>query len=71
MDIRELKNRFIQKRDYQTDDVNALMDFARKSYIHNEISIKEYHLLIRELENKGAVFPETTKDTTLIEQTNS
>ena len=44
MDIRELKGKFIQSRDYTTDDVNALMDFAKKAYIHNEINIKEYRL---------------------------
>jgi hypothetical protein len=59
MDIRELKSRFIQSRDYNTDDVNALMDFAKKAYIHNEMSIKEYRLLVRELENQGAVLPDT------------
>lgn len=68
MDIRELKSRFIQSRDYVTDDVNALMDFARKAYIHNEIGIKEYRLLIRELENKGAVLPENAIGDSLIKQ---
>jgi hypothetical protein len=67
MDIRELKNRFNKSRDYITHDVNALMDFARKAYIYNEIGIKEYRLLIRDLEDQGAVFPESTKDNSLIE----
>ncbi len=67
MDIRELKSKFIQSRDYNTDDVNALMDFAKKAYIHNEINIKEYRLLVRELESQGAVIPETDKENSLIE----
>lgn len=67
MDIRELKSKFIQSRDYITDDVNALMDFAKKAYIHNEIDIKEYRLLVRELENQGAVIPDNHKDNSLIE----
>lgn len=67
MNIRELKSRFIQSRDYTTDDVNALMDFAKKAYIHNEISIKEYRLLVRELESQGAVVPEIDKENSLIE----
>jgi hypothetical protein len=67
MDIHELKSKFIQSRDYQTDDVNALMDFAKKAYIHNEISIKEYRLLVRELENQGAVIPKTESENSLIE----
>ncbi|MEH7301526.1 MULTISPECIES: YppF family protein [Neobacillus] len=67
MDIHELKSKFIQSRDYQTDDVNALMDFAKKAYIHNEISIKEYRLLVRELENQGAAIPKTESENSLIE----
>lgn len=66
MDIRELKSRFIQSRDYNTDDVNELMDFAKKAYIHNEIDIKEYRLLVRELENLGAVIPDNYKENSLI-----
>ncbi|WHY84409.1 YppF family protein [Neobacillus novalis] len=69
MDIRELKSKFIQSRDYNTDDVNALMDFAKKAYIQNEISIKEYRQLVRELENQGAVIPEIDIENSLIENT--
>lgn len=58
MDIRELKSRFNQTRDYCTDDVNALMDFAKKAYIYNEISFIDYRKLVRELETLGAVVPE-------------
>jgi hypothetical protein len=67
MDIRALKCKFNQSRDYHTDDVNALMDFAKKAYIHNEINIKEYRLLVRELEAQGAVMPENYKEDSLIE----
>ena len=67
MNISELKSRFIQSRDYNTDDVNELMDFAKKAYIHNEIDIKEYSLLVRELENMGAVIPDNYKENSLIE----
>ena len=67
MDIRELQSKFIQSRDYTTDDVNALMDFAKKAYIHNDINIKEYRLLVRELEKQGAVIPETDNENSLIE----
>lgn len=67
MDIRELKSKFIQSRDYTTDDVNALMDFAKKAYIQNDINIKEYRLLVRELEKQGAVIPETDNENSLIE----
>ncbi|OIK17089.1 hypothetical protein BIV60_00760 [Bacillus sp. MUM 116] len=70
MDIHELKSKFIRSRDYSTDDVNALMDFAKKAYIHNEINIKEYRLLVRELESHGAVIPEIEKENSLIENSN-
>jgi hypothetical protein len=68
MDIRELKSKFIQSRDYKTDDVNKLMDFAKKEYIHNEITINEYCFLIQELENQGAVIPDNNEHS-LIEHT--
>jgi hypothetical protein len=67
MDIRELKSKFIQSRDYTTDDVNALMDFAKKAYIHNDINIKEYRHLVRELEKQGAVIPDMENENSLIE----
>ncbi len=67
MDIRSLKSKFIQSRDYSTDDLNALMDFAKKAYIHNEINIKEYRLLVRDLEAQGAVIPDDYKEDSLIE----
>lgn len=67
MDIRALQSKFIQSRDYITDDVNALMDFAKKAYIHNEINIKDYRLLVRELEAQGAVIPDDKMENSLIE----
>lgn len=67
MDIGALKIKFNQCRDYHTDDVNALLDFAKKAYIHNEITIKEYRHLIRELEAQGAVIPDNYKEDSLIE----
>jgi hypothetical protein len=69
MDIRELKSKFIQSRDYTPDDVNTLMDFAKKAYIQNDINIKEYRVLVRELEKQGAVIPETDNENSLIKHT--
>ena len=63
----QLKGKFIQSREYNTDDVNALMDFAKKAYIHNDIDIKEYRLLVRELEAQGAVIPDNYNENSLIE----
>ncbi|MDP4083840.1 MAG: YppF family protein [Bacillota bacterium] len=62
MNIDELKERFIQNKEYTPENINELMDFAKKAYIHNEINIKEYSLLVRELEAQGAVVPESFKD---------
>jgi hypothetical protein len=62
MDIGELKKRFIQSRDYTPNHMNELMDFAKKAYIHNEITLKEYQLLVRQLEANGAVAPENSMD---------
>lgn len=58
MTINELKSLFIQKRNYHYENVNELMDFAKMTYIHNEISINEYRLLVKELEALGAEIPE-------------
>jgi hypothetical protein len=58
MNIHELKNLFIQKRNYCYENVNELMDFAKMTYIQNEISISEYRHLVRELEALGAEIPE-------------
>jgi predicted transcriptional regulator len=58
MNIHELKSLFIQKRSYNNEDVNELMDFAKMTYIYNEISITEYRHLVRELEELGAAFPD-------------
>ncbi|MEH7176640.1 YppF family protein [Neobacillus vireti] len=67
MVIRSLKSKFNQSRDYNTDDVNALLDFAKKAYIHNEIDIKEYRLVVRELEAQGAMIPDDFNEDSLIE----
>ncbi|MCQ6277878.1 YppF family protein [Bacillus sp. EB600] len=66
MNISELKSRFIKCKEYSTDNVNQLLDFAKKAYIHNEINIKEYSLLIRDLEANGAMTPDSENDNSLI-----
>ena len=66
MTIHELKLKFLQIRDYLTDDVNELLDFTKKAYIHNEISICEYRNLVRDLERLGAVIPDIFIDNSLI-----
>lgn len=58
MTVHELKLKFLQFKEYLTDDVNELLDFTKKAYVHNEISICEYRNLVRELERLGAKIPE-------------
>jgi hypothetical protein len=69
MNIHELKSLFIQKRNYSYEHVNELMDFAKMTYIHNEISINDYRQLVRELELLGAEIPEE-EQTAFSEKTN-
>jgi hypothetical protein len=54
MNIHELRVKFLQLKDYSPESVNELLDFAKKAYIHNEITINDYRNLIRELEAQGA-----------------
>ncbi|MGJ7920022.1 YppF family protein [Neobacillus sp. LXY-4] len=67
MHVHELKVKFFQFREYETNDLNELLDFAKRIYIHNEISICEYRSLVRELESLGAVVAWDNIDHSLIE----
>lgn len=58
MSIHELKLLFLQFREYVTDDVNELLDFTKKAYIYDQISIYDYRDLVKDLEDLGAVLPE-------------
>lgn len=69
MYVHELKEKFFQFREFETDDANELLDFAKRAYIHDEISICEYRKLVRELESLGAVIPEFNQGDTLFENT--
>lgn len=70
MFVHELKEKFSTHKKYETDDVNELLDFAKKVYISNEISLAEYKKLVRELESQGAKIPHDgneSQDHSLIE----
>jgi hypothetical protein len=69
MNIHELKSLFIQKRNYSYENVNELLDFAKLTYIHNEISINDFRQIVRELELLGAEIPEV-EQTALSENKN-
>jgi hypothetical protein len=66
MTVHELKLKFLQTRNYSAEDVNELLDFTKKAYVYNEISIIDYRDLVRELEGLGAVVPEVCIDESLI-----
>lgn len=57
MFVHELKKKFSIHKKYQTEDVNELLDFAKKAYVSNEITSSEYKKLVRELESRGAKLP--------------
>lgn len=67
MNVHELKVKFFELRQYQSENANELLDFAKKAYIHNEISTSDYRNLVRELEAQGAIVPTEDKDHSLIE----
>jgi hypothetical protein len=57
MYVHELKEKFLKHKSYVTDDVNTLLDFAKKAYIFDEISVSDYKKIVRELEMLGAKLP--------------
>ncbi|MDQ0213652.1 hypothetical protein J2S13_000046 [Oikeobacillus pervagus] len=57
MTIYELKKIFFEKKSYAPHDSNQLLDFAKKMYLFNELSYKEYRNVIRDLELEGAINP--------------
>lgn len=62
MYVHDLKEKFSNHRQYSTEDVNELLDFAKKAYISNEISTSQYKKLVRELEAQGAQLPKHEKE---------
>lgn len=59
MNVHELAMQFIQKRNYSPENVNELLDFTKRAYVHNDICISVYRNLVRELEAQGAETPES------------
>lgn len=62
MYVHELKEKFANHKQYSTEDVNELLDFAKKAYVTNEITSSEYKKLVRELESLGAKIPADEKE---------
>lgn len=62
MYVHDLKEKFSIHKHYSTEDVNELLDFAKKAYISNEISTSQYKKLVRELEAQGAQSPDHERE---------
>ena len=69
--VHELMEKFSLQKNYSPENVNALLDFAKKAYIFNEITTRQYKNLVRELESRGAKIPDDlSQDQSLIEISN-
>lgn len=64
MVLGDLKQDFFEKKGYEPEDLNELLDFARHSYLQGKICLSQYRSVTRELETIGATKPayETEKD---------
>ncbi|MCG1023088.1 YppF family protein [Sutcliffiella horikoshii] len=62
MVLEELRHKFVACKNYEPIEHNELMDFARKLYLGGDLTISHFRNLIRELEAKGAVPPNTFED---------
>ncbi|WP_404442380.1 YppF family protein [Sutcliffiella horikoshii] len=62
MVLEELRHKFISCKTYEPMEQNELMDFSRQLYLRGELTIGQFRNLIRELESKGAVPPNTFED---------
>ncbi|MBE3569692.1 MAG: hypothetical protein IMW92_06105 [Bacillales bacterium] len=70
MTIHELKEKFLKKKSYPPHDFNQLLDFARNLYLLNELPLRDYRDVVRDLETAGAISP-TSLEKTLLENTTS
>ncbi|WP_077213763.1 YppF family protein [Bacillus dakarensis] len=69
--VHELMEKFSLQKNYSTENVNALLDFAKKAYIFNEITTRQYKNIVRELESLGAKIPDDlSQNLSLIESNN-
>jgi hypothetical protein len=62
MVLEELRHKFVTCKSYEPMEQNELMDFARQLYLRGDLSIGQFRSIIRELELKGAVQPNTFED---------
>ncbi len=58
MIVKMLIENYIVNRNDKPVNVNQLLDYATLCYINNQLSIRQYKLLVRELMHRGATKPE-------------
>jgi len=58
MNFSDLKERYKKEKQNNPKSVNDLLDYVKKLYIANELSIREYRQLVKVLEQEGAYNPE-------------
>lgn len=58
MTLGELRVIFVGIRQYEPEDLNELLDFARQRYLIGDICLVQYRNVIRELEAIGAKNPD-------------
>ncbi|GAB7387459.1 hypothetical protein BSNK01_12960 [Bacillaceae bacterium] len=58
MTLEYLIDRFIRVKQNKPANVNELLDFMQRCYVHGELSLKEYRDLYRGLNDRGATKPE-------------
>ncbi|WP_409251141.1 YppF family protein [Bacillus sp. SCS-153A] len=60
MNLEEIQQLFHEKYHFEPATLNELLTFARKCYILNDITIKDYRQLVKEIE---AAYPVTESPT--------
>lgn len=58
MNFSTLKEKYKADKKDEPKTINELLDYAKKLYIANELSIREYRQLVKVLEQEGACNPE-------------
>lgn len=62
MKLQDLQIKFLNARKFEPSNSNELLDFAKHCYLCNQLSIKEYRDLVKQLEEAGASTPEDMVD---------
>jgi len=55
--IEKMKVTFFQEKDFYPEDFNMLLDFCKKSYVHNNIDFLTYKKVLKELYELGVESP--------------